>query len=74
MDLVEPQEETLAIQTYGKVYDFHWMEERLLPLKFRLVYCTRAPDSFAAAQAERLKVSGKPSQYDNLSAFVREQD
>jgi hypothetical protein len=60
--------------TYGKKYDFRWMEERLLPLNFRLVYCTRTPVSFKAARAERLKVSGKPSQYDDLSAFVREQE
>jgi hypothetical protein len=61
-------------QTYGKKVDFRWMEERLLPLNFRLVYCTRTPDSFQAAREERLKISGKPSQYDDLSAFVREQE
>lgn len=36
--------------------------------------CTRAPDSFAAAREDRVRVSGKPSQYDDLDAFVREQD
>lgn len=61
-------------QTYGKRYDFRWMENRLIPLNFRLVYCTRTPESFEAARAERLKVSGKPSQYDDLGAFVREQE
>jgi hypothetical protein len=35
---------------------------------------TRSPESFAAARAERLKVSGKPSQYDDLEMFVREQE
>lgn len=60
-------------QTYGKKYDFRWMEERLVPLNFRLVYCTRTPESFEAARKERLKVSGKPSQYDDLSIFIREQ-
>jgi hypothetical protein len=60
-------------QTYGKKYDFRWMEERLIPLNFRLVYCTRTPDSFESARVERLKVSGKPSQYDDLGAFIREQ-
>jgi hypothetical protein len=50
------------------------MEERLRPLGFRLVFCTRSPESFAAARAERLKVSGKPSQYDDLQAFVQEQE
>jgi hypothetical protein len=57
----------------GRELDFRWLEERLLPLGFRLVYCMRSPESFAAARAERLKVSGKPSQYDDLQAFVEEQ-
>jgi hypothetical protein len=35
---------------------------------------SRTPESFAAAREERLKVSGKPDQYDDLSAFVREQE
>ncbi len=61
------------IQAHGRDYDFGWLEERLLPLNFRLVFLQRSPDSFAAARAERLKVSGKPDQYDDLSAFVREQ-
>lgn len=62
------------LQTYGTRYDFRWLEERLIPLGFRLIYCTRSPESFAAARAERLKVSGNPSQYDHLEAFVREQE
>lgn len=57
----------------GRRYDFTWLESRLLPLGFRLVYCHRSPESFAAARAERLKVSGNPSQYDDLDRFVREQ-
>jgi hypothetical protein len=61
------------LQTYGKDYDFRWLEERLLPLNFRLVFLNRSPESFAAAREERLKVSGKPDQYDDLSVFVREQ-
>jgi hypothetical protein len=61
-------------QTYGKDYNFRWLEERLLPLNFRLVFLYRSPESFSAARAERLKVSGKPSQYDDLNIFVREQD
>lgn len=60
--------------TYGKHIDFTWLEERLLPLNFRLVFCTRSPDSFAAAREERLRVSGNPSQYDNLDQFKREQE
>ncbi len=61
-------------QTYGKDYDFGWLEERLLPLNFRMVFCTRSPESFEAARQERLKVSGNPSQYDDLSLFIREQE
>ncbi|HNH25936.1 MAG TPA: hypothetical protein PLR93_02900 [Anaerolineales bacterium] len=61
------------LMTYQKDYDFRWLEERLLPLNFRLVLMTRSPESFAAARAERLKVSGNPSQYDDLNLFVEEQ-
>lgn len=57
----------------GRRYDFRWLEERLLPLGFRLVFCTRTPESFEAARRERLKVSGKPAQYDDLAVFVAEQ-
>lgn len=61
-------------QRYGKAYDFRWLEDRLLPLNFRLVFCTRTPQSFAAAREERLKVSGNPAQYNDLDQFVREQE
>lgn len=54
--------------------DFGWLEARLLPLGFRHVLCARSPDSFARGREERLKVSGKPSQYDDLGVFVREQE
>ena len=57
----------------GKDYDFRWLEDRLRPLNFRLVYCSRSPESFAAAREKRLQVSGNPGQYDNLDLFVREQ-
>lgn len=59
---------------YGKRYDFRWIEDRLRPLGFRLVFCTRSPESFAAARTERLKVSGNPSQYHDLQVFVDEQE
>jgi hypothetical protein len=59
---------------HGKDYDFRWLEDRLLPLGFRLVFCVRTPESFAAARAERLEVSGNPSQYDDLSVFLAEQE
>ncbi len=62
------------LQARGVSYDFRWLEERLKPLGFRIVLCTRRPESFEAARAERLKVSGKPSQYNDLSVFVAEQD
>ncbi len=62
------------LQAYNKDYDFHWLEERLLPLGFHLVLLTRTPESFAAARDERLKVSGNPSQYNDLDVFIREQE
>jgi len=62
------------LQAHGRDYDFGWLEQRLLPLNFRLVFLNRTPGSFAAARTERLKVSGKPDQYDDLSVFVREQE
>jgi hypothetical protein len=62
------------LQAHGRDYDFSWLEQRLLPLNFRLVFLNRTPGSFAAARTERLKVSGKPDQYDDLSVFVREQE
>lgn len=62
------------LQYQGRRYDFGWLEERLAPLGFRIVLCTRNPKSFAEARKERLKVSGKPSQYDDLQLFVREQE
>lgn len=58
---------------HHKRYDFRWLEERLLPLNFRLVFCTRSADSFQDARNERLKVSGNPSQYDDLQVFIQEQ-
>ena len=58
---------------HGKVLDFAWMEERLGRIGFHLIFLTRSADSFAAARERRLKVSGNPSQYDDLSAFVRDQ-
>jgi hypothetical protein len=54
--------------------DLRWVEDRLRPLGFRHVLCTRRPDSFEAARAARLRVSGNPRQYDELGVFVREQE
>lgn len=64
----------VQLQTHGKDYDFRWLEDRLAPLGFHLVFCTRSPESFAQAREERLRVSGNPSQYDDLSIFIREQE
>jgi hypothetical protein len=58
----------------GREIDFRWLEGGLCSLGFRLIYCHRTPESFAGARSERLKVSGKPSQYDDLQQFVREQE
>jgi hypothetical protein len=61
-------------RAHAREFDFRWLEERLLPLGFRLILCTRSPESFAQARAERLKVSGNPAQYDDLTPFIAEQD
>jgi hypothetical protein len=60
-------------QARGVHVDFGWLEERLLPLGFHVVLLVREEASFEAARAERLTVSGKPEQYDDLGIFVREQ-
>jgi hypothetical protein len=65
--------QTYQFIQYGKTYNFSWLEQRLQELGFRLVFCARSADSFAKARAERVKVSGKPSQYDDLEVFVHEQ-
>jgi hypothetical protein len=62
------------LRHHGRDYDFGWLEEQLRPLGFRIALLTRAPDSFASARAERLKVSGKPDQYDDLQVFLGEQE
>jgi len=61
------------LRTYGKRYDFTWLEDRLLPLGFRLIFCTRSADSFESAKKERLKVSGNPKQYVDIGVFISEQ-
>lgn len=57
----------------GRDYDFHWLEKRLLPLGFHVAVLTRSDESFYAARERRLKVSGNPSQYDNIGIFMEEQ-
>lgn len=61
-------------RAHGREYDFGWLEDRLLPLGFRLILCTRRPDSFERAREDRLAVSGNPGQYHDLGAFVAEQE
>jgi thymidylate kinase len=65
---------TMAYQArQGREFDFGWLEERLKPLNFAIVLCTRPEDTFEQARAERLKISAKPDQYDSLEPFVEEQ-
>ncbi len=58
---------------HGVAPSFGWLEDRLRPLGFRIVLCTRRDETFEAARAARLPVSGNPAQYDDLSVFIREQ-
>lgn len=58
----------------GKRYRFKWLESRLAALGFRLVFCWRDPGSFAEARERRLKISSNPSQYHDLTLFIREQE
>lgn len=62
------------LAAHGVDYDFAWLEERLRPLRFHLVFCTRTPESFARAREARIRVSGNPRQYDDLAVFVEEQE
>lgn len=54
-------------------YRFNWLEQRLLPLGFHLVFVVRSDDSFIHAREERLEVSGNPTQYDDVNIFIEEQ-
>jgi len=58
----------------GHAPDFSWLEEGLDELGFRLVFCHRSAESFAAARERRLLVSGNPGQYTELQTFVEEQE
>ena len=61
------------LMNHAQDYDFRWLEQRLLPLGFRIVFLNSTPESFASAREERLKVSGNPGQYDDLNRFIEEQ-
>lgn len=58
----------------GTPEDLDHVDEALAELGFSLIHCVRRPETFEAARAERLKVSGNPSQYDDLTPFLREQE
>lgn len=58
---------------YGVQYNFQWLETRLHALNFRVVFCTRRPETFETAREERLKISGNPAQYNDLQPFIEEQ-
>ena len=62
------------LKNYGEDYKFTWLEQRLRPLGFHIVFMKRSAESFVIARQERLKISGKPNQYDDLSIFIREQE
>lgn len=65
---------TMAYQErQGREFDFGWLEERLKPLNFAIVLCTRPEDTFEEAREERLKISANPKQYVSLEPFVAEQ-
>jgi len=59
---------------YNRQYDFKWLEDQLNECGFRLIFMTRNPESFITARKKRLKISGNPSQYENLDLFKREQE
>lgn len=58
----------------GKKINFNWLEKKLKSLGFCIIFCSRKQDSFHEAKKERLKVSGNPSQYENLDVFIEEQE
>jgi hypothetical protein len=58
----------------GRKYQFQWLESRLSALGFRLIFCWRNPESFAEARAKRLQISSIPSQYNDLTIFIREEE
>lgn len=65
--------QVFQLHTYKKYFNFSWLEERLNKIGFHLVFLTRSEDSFLKAREERLKVSGNPSQYDDIGYFIDEQ-
>ena len=66
---------TVSHQTgvHGIAPDFAALEARLKRQGFRLVLLHRSDESFERAREERLKISGNPGQYDDLTPFMNEQ-
>jgi hypothetical protein len=62
------------LTAHGRDVDFTALEARLRALDVHLVLCVRRPETFEAARADRLQVSGNRAQYDDLSVFLREQE
>lgn len=62
------------INNFGIDYRFNWLEQRLMHLGFHLVLVVRSDESFIIARQERLKLSGNPTQYDDINIFVEEQE
>lgn len=59
---------------YGRHIELDWVDARLAQLGFVLVHCWREPETFTAARAHRLTYSENPDRYDDLDAFIAEQD
>jgi hypothetical protein len=61
------------LREHGLHLDFNALEARLRALDVHLVLCTRHEGTWEAAREDRLRVSGKPAQYDDLERFRSEQ-
>ncbi|MDQ7826471.1 MAG: hypothetical protein RDV48_26955 [Candidatus Eremiobacteraeota bacterium] len=61
------------MRTYGRDYDFSWLEKSLCSLGFHLVFCTRDAPSFEEIKRLRSIKSGGPEQYYQLETFLDEQ-
>ena len=57
------------LQNYGVDYKFTWLEQRMKPLGFHIIFIKRSEKSFEIARQERLKISGKPNQYPYQNAW-----
>jgi hypothetical protein len=62
------------LKNMARDYRFEWLEQRLQPLGFHLIFVTRSPELFQTARAEGLEVSKNPSQNNDLKIFIEEQE